>query len=111
MLACFLGLCVQVICAEKQSSLLLWCRCQSPCSLQTGSQNFSSPREAMKSPLAKRLFQIDGVTNVFFGTDFVTVTKDEEYTWRVLKPDVFAAIMDHFTSGGLQQQTGGSASH
>ena len=65
----------------------------------------------MKSPLAKRLFQIDGVTNVFFGTDFVTVTKDEEYTWSVLKPDVFAAIMDHFTSGGLQQQTGGSASH
>eukprot|EP00891_Asterochloris_glomerata_P003130 jgi/Astpho2/3130/Aster-03414 len=67
--------------------------------LDTGSQNFSSPREAMKSPLAKRLFQIDGVTNVFFGTDFVTVTKDEEYTWSVLKPDVFAAIMDHFTSG------------
>ena len=77
--------------------------------LQTGSQNFSSPREAMKSPLAKRLFQIDGVTNVFFGADFVTVTKDEEYTWNVLKPDVFAAIMDHFTSGVLLQQAEGNA--
>ena len=65
----------------------------------------------MKSPLAKRLFQIDGVTNVFFGTDFVTVTKDEEFTWNVLKPDVFAAIMDHFTSGGLLQQAEGNASY
>ena len=53
----------------------------------------------MQSPLAKKLFQIDGVNNVFFGSDFVTVTKSEDYTWNVIKPDVFASIMDHFTSG------------
>ena len=60
---------------------------------------FTSARESMKSPLAKKLFQIDGVTNVFFGSDFVTVTKSDDYTWNVVKPDIFAGIMDHFTSG------------
>eukprot|EP00887_Chlorella_sp_A99_P004190 scaffold23.g4190.t1 len=64
-----------------------------------GTRAFDSAREAMASPLAKRLFQIDGVTKVFFGSDFVTVTKSEDYAWSVLKPDVFAAIMDHYTSG------------
>ena len=62
---------------------------------------FTSAREAMKSPLAKKLFQVDGVTNVFFGSDFVTITKSDDYTWNVVKPDVFAGIMDHFTSGNL----------
>jgi len=37
--------------------------------------SFSSAREAMASPLAKRIFSIDGVTGVFFGADFITVTK------------------------------------
>lgn len=36
---------------------------------------------------------------MFFGSDFVTVTKSDDYNWPVLKPDVFAAIMDHFSSG------------
>lgn len=67
--------------------------------LESGSMEFVNAREGMKSPLARRLFQIDGVTTVFFGSDFITVTKSEEYPWNVLKPDVFAAIMDHFTSG------------
>ena len=53
----------------------------------------------MASPLARKLFGIDGVTLVFFGADFVTVTKSDDYEWQVLKPDIFAAIMDHFTSG------------
>ena len=53
----------------------------------------------MSSPLAKRLFAIDGVSGVFFGSDFVTVTKSDEYVWSMLKPEVFAAIMEHFTSG------------
>jgi Scaffold protein Nfu/NifU N terminal len=71
----------------------------SPALPQSGSFNFHNAREAMKSPLAKRLFTIDGVTSVFFGTDFVTVTKSDDYGWQVIKPDVFAAIMDHFSSG------------
>ncbi len=66
---------------------------------QSGSTEFKTPREAMASPLAKRLFGIDGVSSVFFGGDFVTVTKSDEYPWSVLKPDIFAAIMDHYTSG------------
>jgi hypothetical protein len=36
---------------------------------------------------------------VFFGSDFVTVTKNDDYNWPVLKPDIFAAIMDFFSSG------------
>ncbi|GBG00201.1 hypothetical protein Rsub_13018 [Raphidocelis subcapitata] len=65
----------------------------------SGSYEFSNARAAMASPLAKRLFAIDGVTGVFFGSDFVTVTKTDDAAWPVLKPLVFAALMDHFASG------------
>ena len=64
-----------------------------------GSKNFANMREAMASPLAKKLFNIDGVTSVFFGADFVTVTKNDDHEWGVLKPEVFAAIMDFYASG------------
>eukprot|EP00877_Chromochloris_zofingiensis_P012698 jgi/Chrzof1/7682/Cz02g32230.t1 len=67
--------------------------------MENGPYDFSNARAAMVSPLAKRLFGIDGVTGVFFGSDFITVTKSDDYTWAVLKPDIFAGIMDHFTSG------------
>ena len=65
------------------------------------SVNFSNAREALErnSPLATRLFQIDGVTGVFFGRDFVTVTKSDEHDWEVLKAEVFAKIMDFYASG------------
>ena len=64
-----------------------------------GTKNFANPREGMASPLAKKLFLIDGVTSVFFGQDFVTVTKSEEHEWGTLKPEVFAAIMDFYATG------------
>lgn len=71
--------------------------------MQTGTgnlaKNFATPREAMASPLAKKLFGVDGVTQVFFGSDFISVTKNDTYTWAVLKPDIFAAIMDFYGSG------------
>lgn len=70
-----------------------------PVNQEGGSKNFGSAREGMASALAKRLFQIDGVTQVFFGADFVTVTKSDDFAWAVLKPDVFAAIMDFYSSG------------
>ncbi len=70
-----------------------------PARAQSGSKDFANAREGMASPLAKRLFAIEGVTNVFFGSDFVTVTKSEDLAWSMLKPEVFAAIMEHFTSG------------
>ena len=51
------------------------------------------------SPLAVRLFHIPGVTNVFFGADFVTVTKAADKDWFMMKPPVLGAIMEHFVSG------------
>lgn len=69
--------------------------------MQSGSANFASARDAMSSPLALKLFQIDGVQGVFFGSDFITVTKSDDYAWSVLKPEIFAAIMEHFTAGGF----------
>jgi NFU1 iron-sulfur cluster scaffold homolog, mitochondrial len=45
------------------------------------------------------LFAVDGVERVYFGADFVTITKAEGIEWPHLKPHVLAAIMDHFTSG------------
>jgi Fe-S cluster biogenesis protein NfuA len=53
---------------------------------------------AQRSPLAAKLFTINGVTGVFFGSDFVTVTK-EEGEWQHLKPAILGAIMEHFMSG------------
>ena len=75
--------------------------CEAVIIVQSGSKSFETARDGLSSPLAKRLFAIDGVTGVFFGSDFVTVTKSEEYVWSVLKPEIFAAIMEHFTSGVL----------
>ncbi|KAJ1966212.1 hypothetical protein GGI12_000234 [Dipsacomyces acuminosporus] len=60
---------------------------------------YTSPREGLKSPLATRLFAIEGVKGVMYGTDFVTVRKEPDYPWQLMKPDIYAAIMDHFSSG------------
>jgi Fe-S cluster biogenesis protein NfuA len=67
--------------------------------LAEGSRDFRSAEEAAVSALAAELFEIEGVTRVFFGQDFVTVGKDGEADWPVLKAPILAAIMDHFTSG------------
>nr|XP_023657957.1 NFU1 iron-sulfur cluster scaffold homolog, mitochondrial-like [Paramormyrops kingsleyae] len=68
--------------------------------LEMGTLDFASPRDAHCSPLARQLFRIDGVKSVFLGPDFITITKtDIDIEWKVIKPDVFATIMDFFTSG------------
>lgn len=67
--------------------------------MEVGSSDFPNARTSMTSPLAKSLFGIDGVTRVFFGSDFVTVTKSEDASWDFLKPEIFAAIMDFYSSG------------
>ncbi|XP_009414565.1 nifU-like protein 4, mitochondrial isoform X4 [Musa acuminata AAA Group] len=67
--------------------------------MEVGSADFPNARSAMTSPLAKSMFEIDGVSRVFFGSDFVTVTKSEEASWDFLKPEIFAAIMDFYSSG------------
>ncbi|XP_046403233.1 NFU1 iron-sulfur cluster scaffold homolog, mitochondrial-like [Ischnura elegans] len=61
--------------------------------------DFPSVRDASNSPLAKVLFRIEGVKSVFFGPDFITISKDEENEWKLLKPEIFATIMDFFASG------------
>jgi Fe-S cluster biogenesis protein NfuA len=67
--------------------------------LPGGSREFATVAEGAASPLARALFRLDGVTRVYFGDDFLTVTKDAERDWSHLKAPILAEIMDHFTSG------------
>ncbi len=67
--------------------------------LEMGTADFPSADAAGASPLAQRLFGVQGVTGVFFGTDFVTVTKADAEDWDHLKPALLGAIMEHFQSG------------
>jgi Fe-S cluster biogenesis protein NfuA len=68
--------------------------------MEEGVREFRNIDEAEVSPLALALFEVEGVTRVFFGNDFVSVTRrDEGFEWRQLKAPILAAIMDHFTSG------------
>ena len=66
--------------------------------LDTGTMEFSNREAAARSPLAERLFSVPGVTSVFYGSDFVTVTKDDS-DWQHLKPAILGAIMEHYMSG------------
>jgi Fe-S cluster biogenesis protein NfuA len=68
--------------------------------LGEGTREFRGPDEATVSPLAEAIFALAGVRRVFFGPDFITVTREEDApTWPQMKPPVLAAIMEHFTSG------------
>lgn len=64
-----------------------------------GSADFPSLRTAGGSPLARRLLAVDGVRSVFFGGDFVTITKDDPIDWSVVRPEVFEVIMEFFADG------------
>ena len=64
-----------------------------------GTMDFPGPETAAASPLAKRLFAIEGVERVFFGNDFVTVTKAADRDWQIMKPSILGGIMEHYTSG------------
>ena len=79
--------------------------------LEAGTADFTSPEASQHSPLAQRVFAVDGVTGVFFGTDFVTVTKRDDVDWDHVKPAILGAIMEHYQSGapaveGAEGQTG-----
>jgi Fe-S cluster biogenesis protein NfuA len=67
--------------------------------LPEGTLEMRDKAEATQSPLAQRLFEIDGVGGVFFGSDFIAVTKTDG-EWQQLKPALLGAIMEHFMSGG-----------
>jgi Fe-S cluster biogenesis protein NfuA len=66
--------------------------------LESGKIDLRDRDEAAKSPLAERLFDIGGVSGVFYGSDFIAVTKDAG-EWQQLKPMILGAIMEHFMSG------------
>lgn len=61
--------------------------------------DFTEAEASEGSPLARRVFAVDGVTGVFLGRDFVTVTKAEGQDWYTLKPAILGALMEHFQSG------------
>ena len=67
--------------------------------LAEGTRDYRDASEAGDSPLAMALFAVPGVTGVFYGYDFVTVTKADA-EWQHLKPAILGAIMEHFLSGG-----------
>lgn len=58
--------------------------------------HFKNVEEAEKYPLAQKLFSVGGVTSVFFGRDFISVSKDESTDWLVLKPEILGEIMEHY---------------
>ncbi len=84
--------------------------------LDAGTADFPSAEAAGKSPLAQRVFGVDGVSGVFFGNDFVTVTKGDAVEWDHIKPAILGAIMEHYQSGdpvmtGEHDASGGHAEH
>lgn len=66
---------------------------------EIGTVDFPTVSTAQGSPLAKLLFRVAGVRSVFFGNNFITITKTEDAEWATIKPEVFAIIMDFFVSG------------
>ena len=85
--------------------------------LEAGAVDFPSADASGSSPLAQRIFAVDGVNAVFFGTDFVTVTKADAVEWDHVKPAILGAIMEHYQSGqpvmadGASPQGDGHAAH
>lgn len=67
--------------------------------LTAGTADFPNAEAAKRSPLASRVFKVEGVRGVFFGHDFISVTKNDDAPWDVVKPGVLAGIMDHYLSG------------
>lgn len=80
--------------------------------LGQGTRDFRDAEAAVVSPLAAKLFEIDGVSGVFYGSDFITVSKDAG-EWQHLKPAILGTIMEHFMSGAPliaeDDETGASA--
>lgn len=67
--------------------------------LDSGTAFYTSAANAANSPLAQAIFTVPNVNAVFFGSDFITVTKSEQGDWNVLKPLLLTTIMDHYVAG------------
>ena len=79
--------------------------------LEVGTADFPSPDTADSSPLATRIFAVEGVTGVFMGIDFVTVTKADGAEWDHIKPAILGAIMEHYQSGAKAVEGEASSGH
>lgn len=79
--------------------------------LEDGTADFPSPDGSDASPLAQRIFAVNGVSGVFLGRDFVTVTKSDDVDWDHIKPSLLGAIMEHFQSGQPALIGSGAAEH
>ena len=80
--------------------------------MPAGTADFPSEATAQASPLARRVFGAGGVAGVFFGPDFVTVTKTDDADWSHIKPGILGAIMEHFQSGApVIEGEAGSVGH
>lgn len=67
--------------------------------LEKGLKDYKAAGEAGASPLAQRLFSLQGVCGVFLGPDFVSVSKSDDTDWNMLKPMVLGALMEHLSTG------------
>ena len=64
--------------------------------MEQGTLTITSPEGAWRSPLAEALFHVAGVSEIFFGQDFISVTKTPEQDWDLLKPQILGSIMEYF---------------
>ncbi len=67
--------------------------------MEAGTADFPAAEAAKRSPLAEHLFGLAGVTGVFLGSDFITVTKGGDRDWYLMKPAILGVIMEHFAAG------------
>ena len=64
-----------------------------------GTADFRNVEAAKRSPLALNLFKIDGVEGVFFGSDFISITKNDNHEWQMLKSPISETIIEYYKSG------------
>ena len=82
--------------------------------MEKGTADFRNVEEAKRSPFALDLFKIDGVEGVFFGSDFISITKNDNHEWQTLKLSIFETIIEYYKSGtaimpqGEEDKTGTS---
>lgn len=67
--------------------------------LKSGTAEFADAKSLRKSPLAEHLFDLGGIVSVFISNDMVSVTKDSNTAWEMLKPQIMAEIMDYLSTG------------
>lgn len=78
-----------------------------------GGVHFAGASEASASPLAQRLFSLQGVAAVFLGSDFVSITKSDDTDWVMLKPMIMAAVLEHLSTGQpvMDEKQGSASGH